>query len=1298
MLKKSLALLALLLFALIQAAQTTDTTGARETEPFPKLLRFRASSWYKHFREEVFSHTNYMCNQQVGPHDSMIMEFDNPITPTKLKKHLRLHNEKTGRTIPFTCRQLKPNQIKISCAAPFQKDNVYRFSLPETNLYFYTIPAEFTLLCAKGFLREDIAHVIVLLFSTPIDRGDKDKLKVFYITPMGKKIPQEFTVRRHGNERCLYIYPNLSRKAGGYINKFQVEIGAGLKNIFGQPMGRELKTEAVIYSREILPQVSPRFTRNTLSLDLINIKNIDYSLFTFKPHMRDYLKRWTKSGNVSHDLSPYIAAESTHTYVTNTFGKTQNKTPLPGRAKSSIGLYGVRVTRYQPGTSYYLKRFHDYLCVQKPVPTYYLKRRYRNASFKDGLPLQPVPGSTMVFYNTGLEFLVRSDGKTAFLWLYKGNDAKTAKIGLNMETTPTLRGGVNPTLRGRVTPTLRGRVNPTLRGRVNPTLRGRVTPTPRGGENLYRLQYPAAPGPARWIQHDYFYPYRDKDNSNKQTYYFSAKNPQNGDVNFCGVDARFLKETPPEQPEHTSVFLFTDRDLYEPGAAVYTGGILKVLRKTGDIGGTSAGREVVLNIKGPDNTVCAQTNVKTDKWGGFSHTFTPANQLKKGTYTITAESAGTTVHTAIRIESFAPDRFHLVLEDADSSSRPAMLKEKTNVRLPRYRIDASHLTGTPLIDGEIDYRVEEIPSAKSSRFTTSPISRVYSFSNCEDFKPPFPRLKGSAALDKKGSLILDAPFKKLENIRRPIALQLNVTGVSRQGKEYHATARTLYVPGNRVMGIHVPGDSGKNTPVAVNLAVIDHKGRPASCDAEIWIYEKRYGKPPITLKHFPRQNYNKRRQLNFRPTAAGKYIIKCIAYDQQKHTVTTSRSFPVYETPPRFKLGHLIANTVKSSYRVGETAELVILSSLKTQVMVTFEGEHIFHARTLTVTGPATVPFVIRKSHRPGFKIRVTAMIDQTPMHKEINLLIKNNVPRLNVAIHTAQETAPGAEEKITFQVTTAAGEKAAARLQVYCVDEGSLSFSGYRTPEPAEGLQYCTGRGRNNSTYATFSSADNKRRFYFYPGPLDIQSENFAFAGRVLQPDGSPLAGVKVTLGEADNTKIDSSETSNDGGFGFRPFTRLARWIKFEKPGYVTQIQRGDIWGLHHRYVKTVMFPLEKWESPRVETGYDLLTDFKIPVSLPAPSQRGPLKYKYHIHHPFLPPPVVRPAGNSKNLARVFSLRYPFNKKPLLFFKTIETDTGGRAQFVFTAGQRLSTYRIIAVAYNRAGSGSGEAPLKVSK
>ncbi|MCP4217352.1 MAG: hypothetical protein GY765_22095, partial [bacterium] len=60
--------------------------------------------------------------------------------------------------------------------------------------------------------------------------------------------------------------------------------------------------------------------------------------------------------------------------------------------------------------------------------------------------------------------------------------------------------------------------------------------------------------------------------------------------------------------------------------------------------------------------------------------------------------------------------------------------------------------------------------------------------------------------------------------------------------------------------------------------------------------------------------------------------------------------------------------------------------------------------------------------------------------------------------------------------------------------------------------------------------------------------------------------------------------------------------------------------------------------------------------------------------------------------------IAYRFNKKPLLFFKTVETDTLGRAQIDFSTSDRLTTYRVMAVAYNRTGSGSGETSLQVSK
>ncbi|MCP4217353.1 MAG: hypothetical protein GY765_22100, partial [bacterium] len=318
-----------------------------------------------------------------------------------------------------------------------------------------------------------------------------------------------------------------------------------------------------------------------------------------------------------------------------------------------------------------------------------------------------------------------------------------------------------------------------------------------------------------------------------------------------------------------------------------------------------------------------------------------------------------------------------------------------------------------------------------------------------------------------------------------------------------------------------------------------------------------YGEPLVTRKHFPKKNYNRQRKLTFHPAGTGTYIIKCLAYDHNKKSVSTSRSFKVIDDTPKFQARHLILKADKTGYRVGETAKLLIQAPVKTRAVVTFEREHIVHARTVTIDGPVTVPFVIKKKHWPGFKIRVTAISGQKPIHNEIHLFVKSKSPRLDVKINTAKELGPNTEGKIILQVTSAGGKKTAAKLQVYCVDEGSLSLSAYRTPAPVDDLFYCTNWGWNYNSYATFFSPDNQRKFYLYPPQPDGQSRGCFPGGQVLKPDGSPLAGVKITIGEMGDGIVAAGETSRDGGFGFARDTRTARWVKFEKPGYVTVIHR---------------------------------------------------------------------------------------------------------------------------------------------
>ncbi|MCP4219965.1 MAG: hypothetical protein GY765_35365, partial [bacterium] len=341
--------------------------------------------------------------------------------------------------------------------------------------------------------------------------------------------------------------------------------------------------------------------------------------------------------------------------------------------------------------------------------------------------------------------------------------------------------------------------------------------------------------------------YRTTDIAGQQTYSFTVENRENSDRNLCVVEALFPKtdNTPRKHHEYINGCLFTDRDFYEPGDTVFTGGMFKIYGKSGDVAEAAGGREVVLNLKDNNNTICAHTTVKTDKWGGFSHTFTTGEKFKKGAYTITAKTAGTSVDTTVRFDYFEADNIGITIEDAASPIGSGKQKQKYSARLPRYRIGGSYLTGSPMAGGEIEYRVDRIPLSQGGNITPSPLLSAYGFDNCKDLQTPFPKLKGNAALDKNGVLLLETPFKKLQPIRQPMALQLDVVGMSSEGKEYRTTARTLYVPGNRVMGIYVPGKNKKDTPVDINLAVIDHKGRPSTCEAEIWIYKKMYGEPLV---------------------------------------------------------------------------------------------------------------------------------------------------------------------------------------------------------------------------------------------------------------------------------------------------------------------------------------------------------------------------------------------------------------------------------------------------------------------
>ena len=206
----------------------------------------------------------------------------------------------------------------------------------------------------------------------------------------------------------------------------------------------------------------------------------------------------------------------------------------------------------------------------------------------------------------------------------------------------------------------------------------------------------------------------------------------------------------------------------------------------------------------------------------------------------------------------------------------------------------------------------------------------------------------------------------------------------------------------------------------------------------------------------------------FTPPAAGLYLVEVTATDAGGREVLTALEFNVLGAE---KLGWNYRNEVQmdlepdqKEYRVGQVATILVKTPFSGMAVVGIERERVYQSYTTNLSGNApAIQIPILPGYAPNVVVSVfltRGSADNPHQFKEPeyrigygNLVIDNHEARL--VVETGPEKVdyrPGETVAIAGTVSNDQGQPVAnAEVTCYAVDEGVLSLTGYRTPEPFE-------------------------------------------------------------------------------------------------------------------------------------------------------------------------------------------------------------------------------------------------------
>ncbi|NNE90111.1 MAG: hypothetical protein HKN23_00540, partial [Verrucomicrobiales bacterium] len=541
------------------------------------------------------------------------------------------------------------------------------------------------------------------------------------------------------------------------------------------------------------------------------------------------------------------------------------------------------------------------------------------------------------------------------------------------------------------------------------------------------------------------------------------------------------------RPEARRTLVFTDRPVYKPGDTVY----FKVISRGTDTDGVLPPEKTPAKLKIFDvrNKLITERDVELSENGTFDDSFTlpksglgsaqihlDFNRTTKSNYRLIARKN-------VRVADYRPNTFEVDL--ATESSYP--LGEAIEVPLR-----AKYYMGKPLSKAKVNWQ------ATARREYRGPKGfKNFTFYDDDHSAPNFSESR-EIHLSEKGdaTIRLELPEQTASPAPMRVNLTTEIVDVNQQTiaerSEFLAHSSDFY------LGMKVPEGNfrvGQKMPISFVAVSKDGKLHTDSVQATLKLGKRTYNTVKVRGAGGRMQTRNEVQitpksesefAIETRPaidesevaTATiheidldepGDFYISVSAKDSEGRDVLTRRQIRVIGADePSWawrQMQRVDLLPDKSSYKVGQTARLLLRTPVFGHALITIERAGVRRTFTKKITGYETIIDVpIKDGDAPNLFTSVFLVrgSDDSPhKHPEASyrlgycqLNVDDPDTILDVAVQPKSDAEfyqPGEPIEVAALVTDNEGNGVpGSEVTLYAVDEGVLSLTGYKTPEPA--------------------------------------------------------------------------------------------------------------------------------------------------------------------------------------------------------------------------------------------------------
>jgi uncharacterized protein YfaS (alpha-2-macroglobulin family) len=544
-----------------------------------------------------------------------------------------------------------------------------------------------------------------------------------------------------------------------------------------------------------------------------------------------------------------------------------------------------------------------------------------------------------------------------------------------------------------------------------------------------------------------------------------------------------------EDMDPAGIFLFTERGVYKPGDVVHLKGIARNLNENQST--LPAGRKVTIKVNDSKDREIVNRTETLSEFGSFAEEIKlPVGSVGKYRISVVEDVKENKLTGAgdFQVQEYRPNAFEITIPAPPTATGPLALD------LP---IIAKYFMGKPLVKAKLTWSLV----ARDDAFRPEGLPE-FAFNNAiDDFRlnKALDRIsqfnaQGDAdlAVDGTAKISTQLPINPKAPQPRATKLLCEVTDLNQQtvsesrsvvqhSSDYYYGIRrfdSVFKEGTPLpIEVIAVGSDGKvlSTPVKsmVRLTRIKWQTNRLAAAGDTTEFES---KPELHLEWerelttTPGLGTDRKPKVARLPDAVagkpGQYLLEVTGKDPHGHDIFTSVTFEVAgstETVWNYRNPYAIDIVAdKESYEPGQTATIMVKTPIAGEALVTVERDRVLRSFVTRLTGNApSVEVPLSESDAPNVFVSVMLLRGANNSPRKIKapeyrigyceVKVARPNDKLAVSVKTNGATAkPGDKVQLEVDLKDAAGKAATdSEIVLYAVDEGVLSLTGYKTPDP---------------------------------------------------------------------------------------------------------------------------------------------------------------------------------------------------------------------------------------------------------